>query len=833
MTAGFAQGHDPDHAAQARSQSPARPHSARSASAPPRDAVLQRAVGNQGLQRADASSPATRVAPQHDADEQRADAFADRFARARPTELRHDGTPPSASAAARPAGPGQPLDAAIRTRFERALGAELGDVELHADGAAADSAAGLRAAAFSVGSHVVFGRDNYDPQSPRGERLLAHELAHVVQHRRQHPESVAHRAPEDAADLDRRIAKAIQEQKWQEAAEQLAKFQDAAMNERLGRIPLSQLRSLQLGALQHPRLGKDSTVAKNIERAIHAAMQNITSKAAQGSPDLTLPTSDAGTGAAGQPGYITVGGGGDPRVPAAQQEQLAPTEDWSADPKYIDKGIVGAWYDILTGYFEIDYQDGTFLSTLDYGQVLAGAAGGPAMKTYFRNKVDGRVYPSRFGRNTVPTLVACATKLHEKEPEARERLKDALINVAVSAQGVAGATLRAGQAQAGAGGPRGRPKQKADQPPAKKPAANESPSGGTGSRPAGGGEPAKPGAMSAAPQQGGAAGKSTGGLQQVTPGARTFVPAEGLPPADVLRKLPPGGLSSTPGAYAWRAAGEIMLELERLGPGILVSAEQGAAVAGGSVVAQGTLKVGAFQIFGAALISGGKLLLGAAPGAVRAVRYILVFRDSVALVVQSAPGSDQPAKAPGTDSTPAKTPGGDSMPAQAPAKDAGSAKAPGRSTGSATAPGAVRYKEQLLAASKDRAKAAEVLTANKIKPTKEKIDQYLELLEAYNDVLSRIDESMFEYFEEEAIIDLNIGYLRGTREADFAVADDMADRMYGKAAGYTRRRRQVAALTWHHHPEMGRMILIKREDHGLAHWGGFAVWKMLTTEPKK
>jgi hypothetical protein len=78
---------------------------------------------------------------------------------------------------------GQPLDADTRADMEGRLGHDFGDVRLHTDSAAHDSAVGVNANAYTVGSHVVFQRDKYDPSSAEGRTTLAHELTHVVQQR--------------------------------------------------------------------------------------------------------------------------------------------------------------------------------------------------------------------------------------------------------------------------------------------------------------------------------------------------------------------------------------------------------------------------------------------------------------------------------------------------------------------------------------------------------------------------------------------------------------------------------------------------------------------------
>ena len=62
------------------------------------------------------------------------------------------------------------------------LGAELSQVRIHADHRAADSARMLGAAAYTFGEDVVLG-DGVDTRTAAGRRILAHELAHVVQQR--------------------------------------------------------------------------------------------------------------------------------------------------------------------------------------------------------------------------------------------------------------------------------------------------------------------------------------------------------------------------------------------------------------------------------------------------------------------------------------------------------------------------------------------------------------------------------------------------------------------------------------------------------------------------
>ena len=67
--------------------------------------------------------------------------------------------------------------------MERRFRHDFSRVRIHTGADAEQSAAGVDASAYTVGSNVVFGRGRFAPETPHGSRLLAHELAHVVQQR--------------------------------------------------------------------------------------------------------------------------------------------------------------------------------------------------------------------------------------------------------------------------------------------------------------------------------------------------------------------------------------------------------------------------------------------------------------------------------------------------------------------------------------------------------------------------------------------------------------------------------------------------------------------------
>ena len=87
--------------------------------------------------------------------------------------------PPSVHATL--ASTGQPLEASMRATMESHFGADFAGVQVHTDPSAAASARDVDARAYTVGSHLVFGAGQYAPDTTGGRRLIAHELAHVVQ----------------------------------------------------------------------------------------------------------------------------------------------------------------------------------------------------------------------------------------------------------------------------------------------------------------------------------------------------------------------------------------------------------------------------------------------------------------------------------------------------------------------------------------------------------------------------------------------------------------------------------------------------------------------------
>jgi hypothetical protein len=125
---------------------------------------------------------ARRISPAHGSAEREADSTASRVLRNQAPCACGGGCPTCASPPAARMGGGRPLDPGSRAFFETRFGRDLGEVRVHDDAGAATSARMIGAKAFTVGADIVFARGHHAPDSSAGRALMAHELAHVVQH---------------------------------------------------------------------------------------------------------------------------------------------------------------------------------------------------------------------------------------------------------------------------------------------------------------------------------------------------------------------------------------------------------------------------------------------------------------------------------------------------------------------------------------------------------------------------------------------------------------------------------------------------------------------------
>jgi hypothetical protein len=78
-------------------------------------------------------------------------------------------------------GGGSPLPVPLRARIEPRMGADFSAVRIHTDAQADTLSQSIHARAFTSGRDIFFRHGEYDPHGPAGQRLIAHELTHVMQ----------------------------------------------------------------------------------------------------------------------------------------------------------------------------------------------------------------------------------------------------------------------------------------------------------------------------------------------------------------------------------------------------------------------------------------------------------------------------------------------------------------------------------------------------------------------------------------------------------------------------------------------------------------------------
>lgn len=78
-------------------------------------------------------------------------------------------------------GGGRPLESSLRQQLGVHLGYDFSGVRVHTGPESDQLNRALSARAFATGRDVFFRGGEYDPGSPRGRELIAHELSHVIQ----------------------------------------------------------------------------------------------------------------------------------------------------------------------------------------------------------------------------------------------------------------------------------------------------------------------------------------------------------------------------------------------------------------------------------------------------------------------------------------------------------------------------------------------------------------------------------------------------------------------------------------------------------------------------
>jgi len=78
-------------------------------------------------------------------------------------------------------GGGQAMPTGLRNMMERGFGQDFSHVRLHTDSEAASLSSSIHAKAFTHGNDIYFNQGRFSPNTSEGQKLMAHELTHVVQ----------------------------------------------------------------------------------------------------------------------------------------------------------------------------------------------------------------------------------------------------------------------------------------------------------------------------------------------------------------------------------------------------------------------------------------------------------------------------------------------------------------------------------------------------------------------------------------------------------------------------------------------------------------------------
>ncbi len=92
-------------------------------------------------------------------------------------------------------GNGKPLPENTLNSMNSAFGTDFSSVRIHNDAKAEEMSEGIQANAFTHGSDIYFNKQQYNPETREGEKLLAHELTHTIQ---QNKSSMIQRQPKAA-----------------------------------------------------------------------------------------------------------------------------------------------------------------------------------------------------------------------------------------------------------------------------------------------------------------------------------------------------------------------------------------------------------------------------------------------------------------------------------------------------------------------------------------------------------------------------------------------------------------------------------------------------------
>lgn len=128
---------------------------------------------------------------------------------------------------------GQSMSSADRSEFENHFGTDFSGIRIHTDSRAGDTAKDINAKAYTIGKHVVFGANQYAPNTTAGKKLIAHELAHTIQqgvtgsnHHIQRDDNGNKQTTVTFMDVDYKVAKKKNQDLWSAGLSTIKPFHD-------------------------------------------------------------------------------------------------------------------------------------------------------------------------------------------------------------------------------------------------------------------------------------------------------------------------------------------------------------------------------------------------------------------------------------------------------------------------------------------------------------------------------------------------------------------------------------------------------------------------------
>ncbi len=117
----------------------------------------------------------------HDSAEREADRIADAVVNAGNASATNGRVAESSSPQSTHTGSGKQLPRTLRDYLQPRFGVDLGNVRVHTDERANRLSEAIHARAFTLGNDIAFAKGEYAPDTTEGKKLIAHEIAHVIQ----------------------------------------------------------------------------------------------------------------------------------------------------------------------------------------------------------------------------------------------------------------------------------------------------------------------------------------------------------------------------------------------------------------------------------------------------------------------------------------------------------------------------------------------------------------------------------------------------------------------------------------------------------------------------